>query len=409
MSHEQTASENSFPSLWRLFLIFFKIGCVSWGGYMALVSVVRAEIVEKHRLLRDDEIMDGIALAMLLPGPVAVNVVAFVGNRLRGTLGAALCATAVILPSFFLMLGFATVYFAWEGQEVAEKALSAIIPAIAAVIANAALKMRGKALPGPLEWTLAAIAAGLILFVGGIWIVAAIIVGAATVGMLRFRLSSRTETSATAHKNPVSFGLGSWLAMAFLVGCLALFLLFPSLDITSLSAQLFSLFAGMSLMLFGGGYIFIPMVQEAVVGAQGWLGPDEFAASIALGQVTPGPILISATFVGYKVAGIAGAIVATIAIFLPPATLIVLAANQLERISHHAYYKAAQSGIRAVVCGMIMAAAVSLLRSIDFSGGLEEAWPQLAIFGVSLIALAGFKRDEVWVILAAGLVGLLLP
>lgn len=408
MSHEALNIDSQVPPLWKLFAIFFKIGCISWGGYMALVSVVRGEIVDKHQFMTDDEIMDGVAVAMMLPGPVAVNVVAYVGNRMAGALGALVCATAVILPSFALMIAFAAAFIALEEQAIAEKVVAAIVPAIAAIILSAAWKMGKKALGSPLDWAVAVAAAGLVVLVGGIWLVFSVIVGAGLIGILRYRLSPDYSPDAQSGPQKHQFGLGSWLTTGFLTACLGLFLYLPKVDVTSLTVKLFSIFSGMSLLLFGGGYIFIPMVQEAVVNAQGWLTAEEFSASIALGQVTPGPILISATFVGYKVAGFVGALVATVAIFMPPACLIVLVSNQLERINQFSFYKAAQSCIRAAVVGMIVASGIVLLRNVDLGGSAMTALPPLGIFVASMIALIGLNKSEVWVIVIAGVAGAVL-
>lgn len=372
---------------------------------MALISVVRSEIVEKHRLIDDDDIMDGVALAMLLPGPVAVNVVAYVGDKIRGPLGGAVCAAAVILPSFFLMVGFAALYLSWGAMVVADKALAGVLPAIAAIILNAGLKMREKALRGPIDIAIALIAATLLLTVGGIWTVICIFATAAVVGILRHQSDDAGVPVEAIGQHP-TFGIGSCVVTVFLATCIGLFLFLPQLTVTSILVQLFSVFSGMSLLLFGGGYIFIPMIQEAVVNAHGWLSLEDFAASIALGQVTPGPILISATFIGYKVAGLAGAVIATIAIFMPPAALIILASRQLERFSHMARFKAAQAGIRSAVFGMIIAAALSLL--IGIAGEATNLLAPTVIFALSCFVLMYLKKGEIWTVLIAAVLGLLV-
>lgn len=405
MSHKSASTYADETSLAQLFLIFFKIGCISWGGYMALISVVRSEVVGKHRLIEDDELMDGVALAMLLPGPVAVNVVAYVGDKIRGPLGGAVCAAAVILPSFFLMVGFAALYLSWGTMVVADKALAGVLPAIAAIILNAGWKMREKAIQGPIDIAMAVGAAVLLLAVGGIWIVVCTFAVAAVVGILRHRAADTDSRAPNARRHP-SFGIGSRVVTLFLATCIILFLFLPQLDFSSILMQLFSVFSGMSLLLFGGGYIFIPMIQEAVVTAYGWLSLEDFAASIALGQVTPGPILISATFIGYKVAGLAGAMVATVAIFMPPAALIILAARQLERISHLARFKAAQSGIRTAVFGMIISAALSLL--IGIASEASNLLAPAVIFLLSCVVLMYLKKSEIWTVLIAAVLGMLV-
>ncbi|WP_424940763.1 chromate efflux transporter [Aliiroseovarius sp. S253] len=405
MSHKSVSAYAEEISLVRLFLIFFKIGCISWGGYMALISVVRSEIVGKYRLIEDDDIMDGVALAMLLPGPVAVNVVAYVGDKIRGPLGGAVCAAAVILPSFLLMVGFAALYLSWGTLVVADKALAGVLPAIAAIILNAGLKMREKALQGPIDVAIAAIAAVLLLTVGGIWVVVGIFAVAAVVGILRHQ-SADADIPVEEPRVQPAFGRGSRVVSLFLLMCIGLFLFLPQLNITSILVQLFSVFSGMSLLLFGGGYIFIPMIQEAVVNTYGWLAIEDFAASIALGQVTPGPILISATFIGYKVAGLAGAVIATIAIFMPPAALIILASHQLQRFRHLSRFKAAQAGIRTAVFGLIISAAASLL--IGIASEATNLLAPAAIFVLSCVLLMHLKKGEIWTVLIAAGLGLLI-
>lgn len=168
-----------------------------------------------------------------------------------------------------------------------------------------------------------------------------------------------------------------------------------------LLTKLFFTFAGMSVMLFGGGYVFIPMIQEVVVTANGWVTQAEFIDGIAMGQITPGPILISATFIGFKVAGLAGALVATIGIFLPPALIMVAATNGLERVKHSPLLQAALRGVRPAVIGMIFAAAVVI------GGSASNHWMSLLIFVAVLIALMRFRLEVIWIIPSAGLLGLM--
>jgi chromate transporter len=163
--------------------------------------------------------------------------------------------------------------------------------------------------------------------------------------------------------------------------------------------KLGAVFAGMSVMLFGGGYVFIPMIQEIVVTNEKWVTAQEFVDGIALGQITPGPILVSAAFIGLKVAGLAGATVATAAIFAPPAVLMVAASGAFDRLQRSGAIQAALRGVRPAVIGMIFAAAVVVGRTA------VPVWYSVAIFGVALYALIRFRVEAVWVIPAAGAAG----
>jgi chromate transporter len=163
--------------------------------------------------------------------------------------------------------------------------------------------------------------------------------------------------------------------------------------------KLGAVFAGMSVMLFGGGYVFIPMIQEIVVTNQKWVTSQEFVDGIALGQITPGPILVSAAFIGLKVAGLAGATVATAAIFAPPAVLMVVASNAFERLQRSRAIQAALRGVRPAVIGMIFAAAVVVGQTA------VPVWYSIAFFAVALYALIRFRVEAVWIIPAAGAAG----
>ena len=158
----------------------------------------------------------------------------------------------------------------------------------------------------------------------------------------------------------------------------------------------------MSLLLFGGGFVFIPLIQEVVVGNYGWVTHKEFIDGIALGQVTPGPILISATFIGYKVAGVVGAAIATLGIFAPPAILMLVCTNFLDLLKNSTQIKAVLKGVRCAVIGLIAAAAYIVILSA------EQNYVTLMIFLLSLIGLLIIKLEVAWIIPVAGVIGYLM-
>jgi len=399
------AQEPREIGLFFLAWTFLRIGATAFGGFMALVSVVQTIVVDRRKWLRTEEMLDGVSLATLLPGPVAINVVAYVGYKLRGGIGALVCAAAVILPSFLLLVVFTMAYLEWGEIPEVDKALAGFIPAVAAIILNAAWGMRGKALRGKIEIAMALLASLLMIGVGGFYLTLGIVVGAGILGLLIFRPSSlaqSTEMSRPHAPLPRSSTLSWLIPSAFLALFLGLFVIRPPGIEGNLPAELFVTFSGMSLMLFGGGFVFIPLIQEAVVEGLNWVSQAEFASAIALGQITPGPILISATFIGYKVYGLLGAAIATVAIFFPPALLMVTASRALDRINHSLWIQSALRGIRAAVLGLIVAAAFVVAQTTHWG------WPTFIIFALTLIALIRFKIDVAWLIPAAGLLGLLL-
>ena len=392
-------------SLGELFLTFLKIGSTAFGGFMALISIVQHYAVERKKLLSPEDMLDGVSLATILPGPVAVNVVAYVGYRVRGLQGAFVSASAVILPAFLLLLGLSYSYFRFGQIPAVGRFFQGFIPAVAAVIFVAAWNMGVKAIRGRIEAAIAITAAGLLLVVGGFWVTVAIVAASGLAGWLLFpRTASGPavqvgQTADAALPGERAGGSTSQLPVAMAVTL-------PAASVLgfngALLIKLAVTFGGMSLFLFGGGYVFIPLIQRVVVDNYSWVTRQEFIDAIALGQVTPGPILISAAFIGYKVAGLAGATVATISIFTPPALLMLLCTRFLDLIKRSGGINAGLRGIRPAVIGMIAAAGVTVARTAPFT------WITVLIFGAALIALLRFKVETAWIIPAAGIAGLLL-
>ncbi len=397
-------------SLLFIFWMFLKIGSVAFGGFMALMSVIENTVVKRRELLEHRDMLDAISLANLLPGPQAVNVVAFVGYRLRGGMGALAAAAGVILPSFLLLLALSYLYFRYGEMVALQKVFQGFIPAVAAIVLSVAWRMGRKTVTGSREALLVAIAAGVLALVPLVYKVyapPAIIATFALIGFYLFR-DAGNGGSETPLSNPMSWR--RFLLVAGLLAALALLWFFP-LPLEPNSLALLTLtFASMSLMLFGGGYVFIPIIGSIVVGEYAWLSQQEFTDGIAMGQITPGPILISATFIGYKVAGLLGATLSTLAIFAPPAILMVTASQALDRIRQSAITQRAMRAIHCGVIGMIIVAAFVILRTALPVWPIDPVhdWPTLLILGGSLVGLIRFNLDVVWIIPAAGILGYLL-
>jgi len=380
-----------------LFLLFFKIGCTAFGGFMALISVVQDYMVKRRRLLTEEDMLDGISLATILPGPVAVNVVAYAGYRVRGPMGAFASAAGVILPAFLLLSGLSYVYFRFGQLPLAGKLFNGFIPAVAAIIFAAAWNMGVKTIKGLPEAAIALAAFGLLASVGGFVVTLGIVSVSGLTGVLLFR-----DTVSFSRKEPPIVRNDEQKRSSASNSLHAISAVYLGALPWAAVGKLIITFGCMSLLLFGGGYVFIPMIQQIVVDKYGWVTRQEFIDAIALGQVTPGPILISAAFIGFKVAGFGGAAAATAAIFGPPAAVMLLCARFLEQIKGATILRAALRGIRPAVIGMIAAAGVSVTQSMGYNIF------SFFIFGLSLVALLRLKVETAWIIPAAGVVGLLL-
>lgn len=392
---------NAAPiSLWTLFTLFLRIGSTAFGGFMALIAVVQNHVVERRKWLTLEEMLDGVSLATVLPGPVAVNTVAYVGHRLRGIPGALACTIGVVLPSFLLMLALSVAYFTWGQLPVVSKLFMGFMPAVTAIILVAAWNMGRKAIQGKYEVLIALIAAALMVWHGSFAVSFGIIVGSGVAGWLLFRVKAAEPVKMPNHE--VKSGINSTKLLSVSVAPLALSIPFWTTNIGIVS-KLFMTFAGMSVFLFGGGYVFIPLIQHTVVESNAWLTQKEFVDAIAMSQIMPGPIVLSTVFIGYKLAGFFGALAATVGIFLPPAVLMIIATHGLNRIKKSALIKAVLRGIRPAVIGMILAAVIAVGQTAQ-----PMYWGSILIFAAALLAQMKFKLDVVWVIPTAGLAGLLL-
>lgn len=393
-------------SLTYIFFAFLKIGATSFGGFMALISVVENLIVEKEKLLTHEDMLDGISLASILPGPTAVDLVVYVGYRLRGMWGAVVSGISVLLPTFIFVVGFSVVYFRWGEIPQIHTFFEGFIPAIAAIIFFAAWGMGNKTIKN-WQGILLAVTSGILLeFVRGFYTTLLIILVSGILGYFFYKDTLKSAISNTSNSSITlnnSLTKNNLIIGFSLLVCFILFYIlpFPFIDENSL-ANLFITFSGMSLMLFGGGYVFIPLIQEIVVNQYQWITQTDFVNGIAIGQVTPGPIMITSAFIGYKVQGILGALVATIGMFFPSALLMVICSNFLDKIKSSIIIQAALKGIRPAVVGMIFVA------GIVFAQTAQIHWASLVIFGMSIFSLWKLKLEVVFIIPIAGILGLLL-
>lgn len=398
------------PTLLSLFWTFLKIGSTAFGGFMALIAVVQNYLVDREKLLTDEDMLDGISLATVLPGPVAVNVVAYAGYKIRGISGATVCAVAVILPSFFLILALSYAYFTWGDMPAVSNIFQGFLPAVAAIIAATAINMGKKALSGYVETGIALAALLIIIFIGGFFSTLAVIFSAGALGWLLFRKDISADHPKEINDNKVDVA-GHRHQLKYLLifaGSSIIALIIPFIKTQSLlsaqmllASKLLATFAGMSVLLFGGGFVFIPLMQESIVNGYHWVTQKEFVDAIAMGQITPGPILISATFIGYKVAGVLGATLATIGIFAPPAIIMLICTHYLQALKSSLHIKAVLKGVRCGVIGMIAAASYVVAMSTEIN--LVTA----AIFIFAMFALLKLKLEVIWIIPVSGVVGLL--
>lgn len=360
---------------------------------MSLIAVVQ-NYVRKNNLLEEQDMLDAIFLASVLPGAMSFNVVVGVGYRLRGFKGALICGLGVILPTLVLVLSFSFAYFQWGQIPAVNKLFMGFTPAMSAIIISAAWSMGRKTIKGIPELVISLAACSILLGVGGFYSTVGIVLGSGLAGWFLFGRSNSTSLGAPKQIVPFKSDIkdsGNLLSVS-LLPAMWFMTVQPSLII-----KLFTTFAAMSLTLFGGGYVFIPIIQDVVVNNYGWVTTKEFMDSIVISQVTPGPILISSAFIGYKVAGLWGGLSATLGMFLPSALLMIVGTSFLDLIKKSSVVKAALQGIRISVVGMLIAAAFVVASTAP------HHWGSAVILVASLIAIIRFRVEVALIIPIAGL------
>lgn len=372
-------------SLWRLFLLYLKIGITGFGP--ALAAETKKRLVQGLHWISEEEFVNGLALTQLLPGATFVSLSVFIGYRLRGVAGAVVCFIGLLLPPFGIMLLLSYIYFTYGSLPAVGVLFTGMAVVVTGLVANAVLEIGKSAVT---DWKGAIVALGAIgvmLYYSNIF---ALLFLAASAGILLYYQPLK-RVAAGAGKLP-----GAETKVPFKRFILLVVLLAVIAYATSWQPVLFQLgwvFFRMGALLFGGGFSMIPFIQQEVVTHYHWLNLDEFMVGLALGQATPGPILITATFIGYKVAAVGGAIAATLGIFLPSLFLVMATSEIHQKIRHNIMVKAAVKGIAAAFTGMLVVVVVGLARySLVDTLSVSVA---LATFGTLRLG----KLDTVWVII----------
>ena len=373
-------------TLSELVRYFLWLGATGFGGPIALVGFMQRDLVEQRRWFSVEEYREGLALAQLAPGPLAAQLAMYLGWARGGVLGAALVGLAFVLPSFVMVLALAIAYIRYGGLAWMQGAFYGIGAAVIAIIARSAVKLTRLTLGrDALLWGLFAVAALVTAWTESeiVWV----FLGAGALAVLvRARgLWSRSHALGLALLPP-----------GLLTGLSA-----PATGETLWRIAWFFTEAGA--FVFGSGLAIVPFLHGGVVREFAWLDERQFLDAVAVAMITPGPVVITVAFIGYLVAGLAGAVVAALATFLPCYLFTVIPAPHYKRLSRNAHIRAFADGVTAAATGAIAGAAFVLGRRAIVDLGT------LAIAGVALFVAWRFRKvPEPLMIVAAGIVGVLL-
>ena len=361
----------SFTSTWKEIAIgFLQIGATAYGG-PAIMGIMQAEFQERRQWTSKPHFLEGLALVNVLPGATATQLGIFLGHARGGWWGGLLAGLCFAVPGFIVMLGLTMVYAAFGVSPILRGALYGLGPVVLAIFFAALFRLGKSALRSRTQTFIAigAAAAALLSPLGA----AAILLLAGGVGLFLFhgkRLGGLVLLGLTIALTVLPVLVWSRLGTA------AVAAQEPSLG------RIAALFGTIGALTFGGGLTMIALMQEHVVDRLHWLTPREFVDGLALGQLTPGPVLMLATYVGYKVLGVGGAVVAAAASFLPSFILMLTLLPVFDRVRTLAWARAVMQGL---VPGVIGVMAVALVRMTPHAAPDPPAVAALVVAGVVLI------------------------
>lgn len=379
-----------------LFWSFLYIGSISFGGYMALIAMVRERLVQRDRLLDEETMTEAIALASLLPGPIAVNVVAYAGYVFAGVAGAVVSIVAVLLPSYLLVLLLSALYIEYKSVFDFSAILMGITPVIIGIIFSVCLNMWIRNCNKISDSVIAIVSVSVLLFFPGYWSTLLVLLAAGLFGLIIYKEKSGKEKLNWNFK-----GLKYARGPAVLI---TLYLIISYGISENISLKLFAEFSSVSLTLFGGGYVMVPVLKSLLVDQLQWFTNQEFIFGISLGQITPGPILISAVYFGYKMNGIIGSVAATLGIFIPSSLVMIIASRFYIQLRENRRVKAIFAGIKPAVTGLIFYSGISLFFNHVEANNL---WFSLTLTFIAFLSLLRFNINPAIVVFFGGLLGYL--
>jgi len=375
-----------------LFLSFFRLGLTAFGG-PAMVAQIRELSINRHRWLDEGDFKNGVALCQSIPGATAIQTAAYVGLKSVGVTGALASYVGFGLPAFLLMLIFSVLYARYNSLPEIGSLFSGLQVIVVAIILNAIYAF-GKSNVKNIKSALIAILSSALFWQGISPFL--VVIGAGLAGAILLQTARSEPPSPQTEQKSMHWEAEKIIAL----GCI---LLTALVGLYIVNAALFTLAAIMlkiDLFAFGGGFASLPLMLHEIVMAKGWMASETFMDGIALGQVTPGPIVITAAFVGYMVQGLAGAVVATIAIFTPSFFLVITVAPIFDRLKSSPYF--------ARVIDGILASFVGLLLYVLIKFALAVPWDIIRIIlGLGALAALIRKVDILYIVPAGAVLSMI--
>jgi chromate transporter len=374
-----TATTTEPGRIGELMRYFLRLGCLGFGGPVALVGQMERELVDGKKWLAKEQMREAIAICQSLPGPLAIQVGIYVSYLRGGFWGAWAGGWCFILPNFVIVASLGALYVYLGDLQPVTAIFYGVSPAVIALILHSCYRLAKLGMEDWLQWVIAAVCLAITVILQAE--VALLFIGAGVVGILYYGSLSKRTPAALTVTAPVLAQLAPNASGSVLGKLLLFFLKAGSLT-------------------FGSGLVIVPFLEQGVVQQFGWLDQRQFLIAVAIGMISPGPVVITATFVGYLVAGFWGSLVSTIGIFLPSFLLVLIAAPLLARHRGNPNVQGFVKGAYAAAIGTILGACI-LLGRIAIGD-----WLTVSIGIISLAVLFRWKVSNPLLIAATGVIGL---
>ncbi|MCF8186725.1 MAG: chromate efflux transporter [Sulfuritalea sp.] len=429
-------------TLAQAFIYWLKLGFISFGGPAGQISIMHHDLVEKKRWISENRFLHALNYCMVLPGPEAQQLAVYIGWLMHRTWGGIIAGSLFFLPSFFILTGLAWIYMAYGTVPAVAGALYGIKPAVVAIVLFAAYRIGSRALKNNVLWFIAAMAFIAIFALKLAFPI--IILSAGFIGYFGGRITPQHFKVGGGHGSAeINFGpalidddtptpahaLFSWARMArvavigIAIWIVAMAGLVVQFGRDAAFTQMGWFFTKAALLTFGGAYAVLPYVYQGAVEHYHWLTPTQMIDGLALGETTPGPLIMVVTFVGFVggwvsqvfgpdaifASAFVAAVVVTFFTFLPSFIFIFMGGPFIETTHGNLKFTAPLSAITAAVVGVILNLALffayHVFWPLDLSGRID--WYSIALTAAASVAVFRFKLNVIPVILACGVLGML--